>query len=194
MQQKNLFCTLAFWFVQSMLARNYYNFKLIALFLAFSINFLLLFFKVSLFALKMTTAYQKARHTSYLHITDFITLLCVMSQVSKATSELTAGLGGGDDDGVAEIGGGDGESGDSDEDDIMELISMAEHVYYLQPLLRLISALHTIIAFAMMVAYYCLKVCIRPNHCFILLPSLSEPMFQVIMQLLGLHVITLTCA
>ena len=36
---------------------------------------------------------------------------------------------------------------------------MAEHVYYLQPLLRLISALHTVIAFAMMVAYYCLKVC-----------------------------------
>ena len=56
-------------------------------------------------------------------------------------------------------GGEDG--GDAEEEEATEYLAMASHVSYMAPLLRGVALLHMFTAFAMMVAYYCLKVSLR---------------------------------
>lgn len=53
--------------------------------------------------------------------------------------------------------GNDTESGGEDEDEY-EIVTIAENVSYLQPLIMMLAMIHTFIAFAVMVAYYTLKV------------------------------------
>ena len=52
------------------------------------------------------------------------------------------------------------DAGDDDEEDVEELVSMAEGIYYFEHVLRLLAATHSLVAFSMLVAYYCLKVII----------------------------------
>ena len=51
------------------------------------------------------------------------------------------------------------DSGGEDED-IEEWVSIPDNIQYLAYLLRFLSISHAFVAFAMMVAYYCLKVSI----------------------------------
>uniref|UniRef100_X1Z8I7 Ryanodine receptor n=1 Tax=Capitella teleta TaxID=283909 RepID=X1Z8I7_CAPTE len=76
-----------------------------------------------------------------------INILLLFFKVDSASAELAAGAEG--EDG-ADAGDGDGDG--------YEFISMADNVTYLHPLLRIIALLHSLVAFAMMVAYNYLKV------------------------------------
>ncbi|XP_070066573.1 ryanodine receptor isoform X6 [Drosophila virilis] len=120
----------------SFLARNFYNLKYVALVLAFSINFMLLFYKV----------------TSY-------------PEESEGSGEdeliLGSGSGGGADVAGSGLGGsGDGGSGDGDfdEDDIPELVHVDEDFFYMEHVLRIAALLHSLVSLAMLIAYYHLKV------------------------------------
>nr|BAA41471.1 ryanodine receptor homologue [Drosophila melanogaster] len=119
----------------SFLARNFYNLKYVALVLAFSINFMLLFYKV----------------TSFTEEAD-----------SSAEEELILGSGSG---GGADItgsgfgGSGDGGSGDGEmEDEIPELVHVDEDFFYMEHVLRIAACLHSLVSLAMLIAYYHLKV------------------------------------
>ncbi|XP_070851060.1 ryanodine receptor isoform X14 [Drosophila suzukii] len=119
----------------SFLARNFYNLKYVALVLAFSINFMLLFYKV----------------TSFTEESD-----------SSAEEELILGSGSG---GGADItgsgfgGSGDGGSGDGEmEDEIPELVHVDEDFFYMEHVLRIAACLHSLVSLAMLIAYYHLKV------------------------------------
>lgn len=50
------------------------------------------------------------------------------------------------------------EGGGEEDEEPLENMEMSQHVAYMAPLLRIVSMLHLFTAFAMMVAYYCLKV------------------------------------
>ncbi|XP_053408017.1 ryanodine receptor-like isoform X6 [Mercenaria mercenaria] len=106
--------------IGSLFARNFYNFKYLALLLAFLINFMLLFYKVS-------------RLTGELMGDD-------EAPEIDATMNLTES------------------GGDEEEEDVEELVSMSESSYYLEHILRMLAIGHSLAAFSMLVAYYCLKV------------------------------------
>lgn len=59
---------------------------------------------------------------------------------------------------VDETGNGEGEEDGEDGGDAPEILEMDSDVAYMAPLLRFVATLHMLTAFAMMVAYYCLKV------------------------------------
>lgn len=120
----------------SFLARNFYNLKYVALVLAFSINFMLLFYKVTSFA---------------------------EEGEGSGEEELILGSGSGDgaDVGGSGLGGsGDGGSGDGDfeDDDIPELVHVDEDFFYMEHVLRIAAMLHSLVSLAMLIAYYHLKV------------------------------------
>ncbi|XP_032596734.1 ryanodine receptor isoform X11 [Drosophila grimshawi] len=120
----------------SFLARNFYNLKYVALVLAFSINFMLLFYKVT-----------------------------SLAEESDGSGEeeliLGSGSGAGADLGGSGLGGsGDGGSGDGDfeDDDIPELVHVDEDFFYMEHVLRIAACLHSLVSLAMLIAYYHLKV------------------------------------
>ena len=51
--------------------------------------------------------------------------------------------------------GGEEEEADAE---LNELVMIDEEYYYFNPILRTLGVLHSIIAFSMLIAYYCLKV------------------------------------
>ncbi|XP_012937590.1 ryanodine receptor [Aplysia californica] len=108
-------------YILSLFARNFYNFKYLALLLAFFINVVLLFFKVS----KLTEESGADE-----------------SAGEDLMSNLTAALGGGEEE----------------EEELNELVIIEEDFYYLNPIIRSLALLHSLVAFSMLVAYYCLKV------------------------------------
>lgn len=58
-----------------------------------------------------------------------------------------------------EIGSGSGENvSEEEEDDVPEIVEVAEDYYYMAHVMRLLAALHSIVSLAMLVAYYHLKV------------------------------------
>ncbi|XP_017148737.1 ryanodine receptor isoform X3 [Drosophila miranda] len=119
----------------SFLARNFYNLKYVALVLAFSINFMLLFYKV--------TSFESESEGS-------------------AEEELILGSGSGagvDMNGSGFGGSGDGGSGDGEmEDEIPELVHVNEDFFYMAHVLRIAACLHSLVSLAMLIAYYHLKV------------------------------------
>ncbi|XP_033253281.1 ryanodine receptor-like [Drosophila miranda] len=119
----------------SFLARNFYNLKYVALVLAFSINFMLLFYKVT--SLKSESE-------------------------GSAEEELILGSGSGagvDMNGSGFGGSGDGGSGDGEmEDEIPELVHVNEDFFYMAHVLRIAACLHSLVSLAMLIAYYHLKV------------------------------------
>uniref|UniRef100_A0A670ZXD0 Ryanodine receptor 1 n=1 Tax=Pseudonaja textilis TaxID=8673 RepID=A0A670ZXD0_PSETE len=119
------------------LSRNFYNLRFLALFLAFAINFILLFYKVS-----DTPPGEEEFEGSGLE------------------GDLDAGSGagsgfGGDDNG----GNGDGNgNGDEDEEDSVVYFFLEESTGYMQPALQFLSIIHTLVAFLCIIGYNCLKV------------------------------------
>ena len=50
-----------------------------------------------------------------------------------------------------------GDDGGED-DEVEEFVSMEDSSYYMDPILRLLAVGHSLVAFSMLIAYYCLKV------------------------------------
>lgn len=48
--------------------------------------------------------------------------------------------------------------GEDEEEDVEEMVSMSESSYYMEHILRCLAICHSLAAFSMLVAYYCLKV------------------------------------
>lgn len=120
--------------VVSFLARNFYNLKYVALVLAFCINFMLLFYKVTTYGEDDDGAET---------VEDLISL--------GSGSGSGSGSGGGLDLGS---GSGDGEV----EDDPEEFVIFDEDFFYMEHVMRIAAALHSLVSFSMLIAYYHLKV------------------------------------
>ncbi|XP_055934795.1 ryanodine receptor-like isoform X1 [Argiope bruennichi] len=114
----------------SFLARNFYTMKYLALVMAFAINFILLFYKVTVPGAED-------------------------DEDEEGEEEDSDDNGGGifgnvslDDSAIL---------GDDDED-LEEWVVIEEKVFYLEPVIRILAIIHSIISFCMLVAYYNLKV------------------------------------
>ncbi|XP_017959316.1 ryanodine receptor isoform X9 [Drosophila navojoa] len=118
----------------SFLARNFYNLKYVALVLAFSINFMLLFYKVTSFNEESEGSAEEE---------------LILGSGSGAADMAGSGLGGSGD------GSGDG---DFEDDDIPELVHVDEDFFYMEHVLRIAALLHSLVSLAMLIAYYHLKV------------------------------------
>uniref|UniRef100_A0A8C3V5E2 Ryanodine receptor 2 n=1 Tax=Catharus ustulatus TaxID=91951 RepID=A0A8C3V5E2_CATUS len=102
-------------------ARNFYNMRMLALFVAFAINFILLFYKVS------TSAVTEEKE------------LPVVSDGESTKLNIL-------------------ESDDDDERVIAVHYVLEESSGYMEPTLRILAILHTVISFFCIIGYYCLKV------------------------------------
>lgn len=117
----------------SFLARNFYNLKYVALIFAFSINFMLLFYKV-------TTLGEDTEGETEDDLMGF------------------SGSGSGSGAGVFDgSGSGDG-SGDGEDEDPLESVLIDEDFFYMAHVLRFSAILHSLVSLAMLIAYYQLKV------------------------------------
>ncbi|KAG5681994.1 hypothetical protein PVAND_011393 [Polypedilum vanderplanki] len=114
----------------SFLARNFYTLKYVALVLAFCINFMLLFYKVTTFGEENDGSGD--------------------SELSDLGSAMGSGSGAGIDLGSAEG------SGETDEEDPLELVQVDEA--YIEHVMRFAAALHSLVSLCMLIAYYHLKV------------------------------------
>uniref|UniRef100_A0A803VFA3 Ryanodine receptor 2 n=1 Tax=Ficedula albicollis TaxID=59894 RepID=A0A803VFA3_FICAL len=107
---------------QNYFARNFYNMRMLALFVAFAINFILLFYKVS------TSAVTEEKE------------LPVVSDGESTKLNIL----------------------ESDDDDDERVIAvhyvLEESSGYMEPTLRILAILHTVISFFCIIGYYCLKV------------------------------------
>lgn len=113
------------------MARNYQTLKLIALCLAFVINFLMLFYKV----LQNICIIKKINPFSF-----YFQAMPIVEALSDTES------------------GDEGEAEDEGDGDDNEMIVMDPKKHFLIYLLRSAAFLHSIVAFLMMVSYYKLKV------------------------------------
>ncbi|XP_026770929.3 ryanodine receptor 2 isoform X6 [Pangasianodon hypophthalmus] len=104
-------------------ARNFYNMRMLALFVAFAINFILLFYKVS-----TSSAVKEEK------------------QVVYSASSLDSGLRW------------DTQSDSSSDRPVTVHFVLEESSGYMEPTLRILAILHTIISFFCIIGYYCLKV------------------------------------
>ncbi|XP_018801099.1 PREDICTED: ryanodine receptor isoform X5 [Bactrocera latifrons] len=118
----------------SFLARNFYNLKYVALVLAFSINFMLLFYKV--------TSFGDDEEASG----DDELILSSGSGGSLTASGFAGGSGDGSGDGAG------------DEEDLPELVHVDEDFFYMAHVIRIAAFLHSLVSLAMLIAYYHLKV------------------------------------
>lgn len=114
--------------IVSLLARNFYTLKTVALILAFGINFMLLFYKVTTFG---------------------------DDGEDDEDDLLGFGSGSGILDGSGGSGSG---AGDGEEDDALEAVHVDEDFYYVEHVLRIAAFLHSLCSLAMLIAYYHLKV------------------------------------
>ncbi|XP_054615531.1 ryanodine receptor 2 isoform X15 [Dunckerocampus dactyliophorus] len=119
-------------------ARNFYNMRMLALFVAFAINFILLFYKVS------TSSASVAEEKKVMH-----------SSSQPDNSIQWEPLGGEPTP----------ETKDEVMDDPRELLKsvmvrfvLEEGSGYMEPMLRILAILHTVISFFCIIGYYCLKV------------------------------------
>lgn len=114
----------------SFLARNFYTLKYVALVLAFCINFMLLFYKVTTFGDENEGSGD--------------------SDLSDIT-----GSGSGSGAGGIELGSAEG-SGESEDEGPLELVQVDE--IYIQHVMRVAALLHSLVSLCMLIAYYHLKV------------------------------------
>ncbi|KAG8317291.1 Ryanodine receptor 2 [Homalodisca vitripennis] len=128
----------------SYLARNFYNLKYVALVLAFCINFMLLFYRV-------TSLGEEDGGDEASSVEDLIEEL----QGSGSGAGAISGEEGGTSAGLE--GGGSGEEG-GDEEDAIELVHVDEDYFYMAHVMRLAALLHSLVSLAMLIAYYHLKV------------------------------------
>ncbi|XP_035212318.1 ryanodine receptor-like isoform X2 [Stegodyphus dumicola] len=112
----------------SFLARNFYTMKYLALVMAFAINFILLFYKVTTPGAEEEEGEEDDNDDS-----DESGILGNFTNM--------------DDDAIL---GGD--------EELDEWVVIEEKVFYLEPVIRLLALTHSIISFCMLIAYYNLKV------------------------------------
>ncbi|GIZ01914.1 hypothetical protein CEXT_680021 [Caerostris extrusa] len=112
----------------SFLARNFYTMKYLALVMAFAINFILLFYKVTVPGSEDEEGEEEEEEDDSNNV--------VFGNTSLDDSAIL-----GDDD-----------------EDLEEWVVIEEKVFYLEPIIRLLAVSHSIISFCMLVAYYNLKV------------------------------------
>lgn len=112
----------------SFLARNFYNLKYVALVLAFCINFMLLFYKVTTFGEE--------------------------NEDGSGGSDLNSMDGSGS--GGIELGSAEGSSETDSEDDPLEIVQVDE--VYIEHAMRFAAAMHSLVSLCMLIAYYHLKV------------------------------------
>ncbi|XP_031429541.1 ryanodine receptor 1b isoform X8 [Clupea harengus] len=120
------------------LSRNFYNLRMLALFIAFALNFILLFYKVS----------GSPRGED----DDEGSALYEGSAMFEG-SGLFEGSAGEDEGSAMEDGG-----GDEEEDEGAEYFYLEESTGYMTPVLSILSIVHTIISFLCIIGYNCLKV------------------------------------
>ncbi|XP_058809913.1 ryanodine receptor [Phymastichus coffea] len=128
--------------VISFLARNFYTLKYCALILAFFINFMLLFYQVTVFGEENGNGADE--------VDAMADLLSEMSGDNGSGFDAESGSG-------FEFASGDGED-EGEEEDPLELVEVPTDYYYIAYAMRLLAATHSIISLAMLVAYYHLKV------------------------------------
>ncbi|KAE9543520.1 hypothetical protein AGLY_002320 [Aphis glycines] len=112
----------------SFLARNFYNLKYVALVLAFCINFILLFYKVTTLAEDLSDDGDSK---------DF-----ALGSAGISNDDI-------DDSNSTEI---------ADDDGALELVHVNEDFFYMAHVMRLAALLHSLASLAMLIAYYHLKV------------------------------------
>ncbi|XP_061823089.1 ryanodine receptor 2 isoform X5 [Nerophis lumbriciformis] len=119
-------------------ARNFYNMRMLALFVAFAINFILLFYKVS------TSSTSVAEEREVVH-----------SSSQPESSIQWDALGG---EPMVETK--DGVMDDPRQllKSVMVRFVLEEGSGYMEPMLRILAILHTVISFFCIIGYYCLKV------------------------------------
>merc|ERR1711962_1143118 len=123
----------------SFLARNFFTMKFAALVIAFIINFMLLFYRVS----QMEEESEEVEDDG-------------MGGIGLDVEE-DAG------DGAADVGdedaGADGEEGEGGEDEGgEEYIHVEEQFYYLEYIISILALIHALLSFCMLIAYYNLKI------------------------------------
>ncbi|KAL1469727.1 hypothetical protein MTO96_024874, partial [Rhipicephalus appendiculatus] len=129
--------------IVSFLARNFYNMKYIALVLAFFINCILLFYKVS-------TGESGGDDDD------------AAGAVAAAAEALS------DTEGDSDAGGGLAEvlanatealsDSEGSEEELEEWVIIEEKLFYLEPIIRFMALFHSLVSFCMLIAYYHLKV------------------------------------
>ena len=124
------------------LARNFYNLKYIALFVAFMINFILLFYRVSVIDDEDDDGSGSG------------SLIDMISGSGSGSGLLDDDDGSGDSD-SDEMASGEDLDGDGDPD---EWIHIEEKYYYMNPMIRGLAIIHAILSFCMLVGYYHLKL------------------------------------
>lgn len=130
----------------SFLARNFYNLKYVALVLAFCINFILLFYKV-------TTLGEDGEDADGSQ-EDLVDMLAGSGSGAGSGLGLGSGIGSGGGEDVAS-----GEDGGSEEEeDPLEVVHVNEDYFYMAHVMRLMAIMHSLVSLAMLIAYYHLKV------------------------------------
>uniref|UniRef100_A0A8C0C468 Ryanodine receptor 2 n=1 Tax=Buteo japonicus TaxID=224669 RepID=A0A8C0C468_9AVES len=110
-----MFC----FYFQNYFARNFYNMRMLALFVAFAINFILLFYKVS------TSAVTEEKEVPVVSAAESMKLNSLESDNQRV---------------------------------IAVHYVLEESSGYMEPTLRILAILHTVISFFCIIGYYCLKV------------------------------------
>ena len=121
--------------ITSFLARNFFTMKFAALVIAFIINFMLLFYKVSQ----------------------------VVEDSEDVEDDGMAGLGLEEDDepmetGVTEVPDEGGDDDGGEDEDVEEYIHVEEQFYYLEYIINILGLIHALLSFCMLIAYYNLKI------------------------------------
>ncbi|XP_035526010.1 ryanodine receptor 2-like [Morone saxatilis] len=117
-------------------ARNFYNMRMLALFVAFAINFILLFYKVS-----TSSSVVEEREVVY-------------TSSQPDSSVQWDPLGGEPMETKEEV---MGEAGEPLKPVTVRFV-LEESSGYMEPMLRILAILHTVISFFCIIGYYCLKV------------------------------------
>ncbi|KAG8232312.1 hypothetical protein J437_LFUL009411 [Ladona fulva] len=130
----------------SFLARNFYNLKYVALVLAFCINFILLFYKVT------TLGEDDDDGGNGDNGNDLLEELSSSVELNATSGE----EGGGGSGGSAAASGENGSA--EDEEEPIELVHVDEDFFYMEHVMRLMALLHSLVSLAMLIAYYHLKV------------------------------------
>ncbi|XP_071024256.1 ryanodine receptor 1-like isoform X2 [Oncorhynchus clarkii lewisi] len=124
------------------LSRNFYNLRFLALFIAFALNFILLFYKVS----DSPPGEGDEVEGSGMFEGSGVGALFEGSGLFEGSAEEMEGSGG-------------DEGGDEEEEEEGPVyFFLEESTGYMQPTLTFLAALHTVIAFLCIIGYNCLKI------------------------------------
>ncbi|KAF7650574.1 hypothetical protein LDENG_00123610 [Lucifuga dentata] len=118
-------------------ARNFYNMRMLALFVAFAINFILLFYKVS--TSSAVVEEKEAGYTSSQSDSSVQWDSLSGESMVETKEEMME------------------EAGESTKPLTVRFV-LEESSGYMEPMLRILAILHTVIAFFCIIGYYCLKV------------------------------------